>query len=69
MGWILNALLEEVLDDPTKNTKEHLSDLAKSLDLLPDDALRTLGERGKEKKDKKEEEEVDKLREKHNVRK
>ena len=69
MGWILNALLEEVLDDPTKNTEEHLTELAKSLNLLPDDALKTLGDRGKEKKEELEEEEIAKLHEKHAVRK
>jgi poly(A) polymerase/tRNA nucleotidyltransferase (CCA-adding enzyme) len=67
MGWILNALLEEVLDDPTKNTAEHLSDLVKSLDMLGDAELKTLGERGKEKKDELEKEEVEKLHKKHGV--
>jgi len=67
MGWILNALLEEVLDDPTKNTKEHLSELISSLDILGNVELKTLGERGKEKKDKLEEEEIDKLHKKHRV--
>ena len=69
MGWILHSLLEEVLDDSSKNTKEHLSELARALNLLPDGALRTLGERGKEKKEKLEEEEVSKLHERHGVRK
>ena len=69
MGWILNAILEEVLDDPSKNNKGHLLELVKTLNILDDDALRTLGERGKEKKDKLEEEEVEKLHEKHGVRK
>ncbi len=69
MGWILNALLEEVLDDPTKNTKGHLLELAESLNLLCDAELRTLGERGKTKKDKLEEEEIEKLHSKHGVRK
>src|SRR3989338_5944151 len=50
MGWMLNALLEEVLDDPSKNTTEHLSELVKSLNMLGDPELKTLGERGKEKK-------------------
>ncbi len=68
MGYILNALLEEVLDDPSKNTVEHLSDLAKSLNNLPDGALKALGDRGKEKKEELEEEEVAKLHEKHGVR-
>jgi hypothetical protein len=67
MGWILSALLEEVLDDPMKNTAEHLSDLVKSLDLLGDAELKTLGERGKTKKDELEKEEVDKLHKKHGV--
>lgn len=69
MGWILNALLEEVLDAPEKNTVEHLSELVKSLNMLGDAELCTLGERGKEKKEELEEEEVAKLHEKHGVRK
>ena len=68
MGWILHALLEEVLDAPEKNTTEHLSELVKSLNMLGDDELRTLGERGKEKKEELEEKEVEKLHTKHGVR-
>ncbi len=69
MGWILHALLEEVLDAPEKNTVEHLSELVKSLNILGDAELRTLGERGKEKKEELEEKEVEKLHSKHGVRK
>ncbi len=69
MGWILNALLEEVLDDPSKNTKGHLTELVKSLNVLGDDELRTLGERGKDKKEKFEEKEIEKLHSKHGVKK
>jgi poly(A) polymerase/tRNA nucleotidyltransferase (CCA-adding enzyme) len=69
MGWILHSLLEEILDAPEKNTVEHLSELVKSLNMLGDAELRTLGERGKEKKEELEEEEVAKLHEKHGVRK
>ena len=68
MGWILHALLEEVLDAPEKNTVEHLSELAKSLNMLGDAELRTLGERGKEKKEELEEEAIEKLHTKHGVR-
>lgn len=68
MGWILNTLLEEVLDDPKNNTKEHLTELVKSLDMLSDQELRTLGERGKTKKDKLENIEIDKLHSKHGVK-
>ncbi len=67
MGWILNALLEEVLDDPTKNTEVYLSELVRSLDMLGNAELKTLGKRGKETKDKLEEEEIDKLHKKHGV--
>ena len=69
MGWILNALLEEVLDAPEKNTVSHLSGLVKSLNMLGDAELKVLGLRGKEKKEELEEEEVAKLHEKHGVKK
>lgn len=69
MGWMLNAMLEEVLDDPTKNTVERLSELVKSLNMLGDGELKALGERGKEKKEELEEKEVAKLHQKHGIRK
>ena len=69
MGWILNALLEEVLDAPEKNMVEHLSELVESLNMLGDAELKTLGERGKEKKEELEEEEITKLHQKHGVKK
>ena len=69
MGWMLHALLEEVLDAPEKNTVEHLSELVKSLNMLGNEELKALGERGKEKKEELEEEEVEKLHKKHGVRK
>ena len=67
MGWILSALLEEVLDTPEKNTVEHLSELVKSLNMLGDKELKTLGDRGKEKKEELEDEEVKKLHLRHGV--
>jgi poly(A) polymerase/tRNA nucleotidyltransferase (CCA-adding enzyme) len=67
MGYILNALLEEVLDAPEKNTVEHLSELVKSLNMLGDAELKALGDRGKEKKEELEEEEIKKLYSKHGV--
>ena len=69
MGWILNALLEEVLEAPEKNTVEKLSELTKSLNKLNDKELKVLGDKGKEKKEELEEEEIAKLHEKHGVRK
>lgn len=68
MGHILNALLEEVLEDPSKNTIEALSSLAKSLDRLDDKKLRELGTKAKKKKDQLEEEEIRKLHQKHKIK-
>ena len=69
MGWILHALLEEVLEDPSKNTIENLTELAKELDKLSDTELRALGGKAKEKKDELEEQELEKLHSKHGVKK
>ncbi len=55
IGWILHALLEEVLDDPTRNTAEHLEDRSLELARLPDAELRAVGEEGKERKAEEEE--------------
>ena len=68
MGWVLNALLEEVLEDPRKNTKEILCEIVESLEKLDDKELKKLGEKGKDKKDQLESEEVEKLHKKHGVK-
>jgi len=67
MGWILNSLLEEVLDDASKNSKESLIKLAQELDKLPDNKLKILGEKAKEKKEEIEKEEIKKLHQKYKV--
>lgn len=67
LGWILHALLEEVLDDPIKNTEDYLQTKTKELAALPDSDLRKLGEEGKDKKAEAEEEEVKSLRKKYFV--
>ena len=68
MGYMLNALLEEVLEDPTKNTKEVLTELVAELDKLNDSELKKLGEKGKEKKEELEQVEIEKLHKKHRVK-
>ena len=68
MGYILNALLEEVLDDPSKNTKEKLSELVLKLNLLSDEDLKKLGDKGKQKKEDLEKEEISKLHLKHKIK-
>ncbi len=68
MGWMLNALLEEVLEDATKNTVDFLSDRVGELEKLDDKTLKSLGEQGKEKKEELEEEAVGALHAKHGVK-
>lgn len=69
MGWILHTLLEEVLDDPAKNTREYLDTKVKDLQNLTDKDLRTLGEKAKETTEEIEDREISKLHKKHGVRK
>jgi tRNA nucleotidyltransferase (CCA-adding enzyme) len=59
VGWILHSLLEEVLDDPEKNTKEYLAKRVGELNKLGDDELKNLmiEARQKEKEAEKEMEE------------
>ncbi len=67
VGWILHALLEEVLDDPARNTKEYLEKKIIALSKLSDSDLEALGKEGKEKKEEAEEEDVKKIRQKYFV--
>jgi len=68
IGSILNALMEEVLDDPKLNTTEYLEKRTRELAKLPIEKLKKLGEQGKEKKDKREAEEIKTIRDKHWVK-
>jgi poly(A) polymerase/tRNA nucleotidyltransferase (CCA-adding enzyme) len=67
VGWILNALLEDVLDDPKRNTETYLDARTEELEKLSDKDLKELGDSGRKKRDEREEEEVQKIMEKHNV--
>ncbi len=67
MGHILHALLDEVLDDPSRNSMEYLKNRALELNKLNDSALYELGERGKQKKDQKEQEEIMRIYKKYKV--
>lgn len=49
VGWILHSLLEEVLDDPAKNTKEYLATRATALNKLSDEELIGIMKRAREK--------------------
>lgn len=67
IGWILHALLEEVLDDPKKNTVEYMETRTLELLKLSEDELKKLGEAGKDRREKEDEAAVQQLREKHHV--
>ena len=67
IGWILHALLEEVLEEPTKNTKDYLEKRILELSKLSDVGLQALGKEGKEKKEKLEEEIIKDIQKKHFV--
>lgn len=67
IGWTLNALLEEVLEEPVRNTPEHLLSRAEHLLSLEDEALKKLGDQGRKKREQREEEEVQRILEKHHV--
>lgn len=67
LGDVLHTLLEEVLDDPDRNTSEYLEARTKELMKLPEDVLIKLGEAGKERRVEEEAEEIKALRKKHKV--
>ena len=67
IGWILNALLEEVLDEPKKNDKKYLSDRAKELAKLSDKELQKISEQARGKKDELEEEIDESIKRKYNI--
>jgi len=68
IGHILNALLEEVLDDPEKNTREYLSSRIKELHKLSDNELQEIREKAEAKFDATEEERISTLKEKYHVK-
>jgi tRNA nucleotidyltransferase (CCA-adding enzyme) len=67
IGWILHALLEEVLDDPSKNREEYMQKRVRELMALPENELKELGEAGKERKGEEDDAAVQELRKKHHV--
>jgi tRNA nucleotidyltransferase (CCA-adding enzyme) len=67
MGWILHALLEEVLEEPARNTVEYLSTRVGQLELLDDESLRELGEKGKRIKEEVDTQAIKELHVKHRV--
>ena len=50
VGWILSILLDEVLEEPQKNTKKNLEIRIKNLAKLSDQDLRKIAEKARQKK-------------------
>ncbi|MFA5291163.1 MAG: HD domain-containing protein [Candidatus Paceibacterota bacterium] len=68
IGYILNALLEEALDNPDINNEEFLVKRVGELAKLSEKELKELAERGKDKKEEVEQEELKKIRDKYRVK-
>lgn len=68
IGFVLHALLEEVLDDPKLNKEEYLNKRAIELIKLPEKDLRAMGEEGKKKKEEENDEEIKDIRKSHKVK-
>ena len=67
VGIIMNALMEEVLDDPAKNTVAYLEKRVLALGKMSETALLGLAKRGKLKSAEKEEEEIKEIKSRHHV--
>ncbi len=67
LGHTLNALLEEVLDTPEKNTTEYMEKRAMELMKLPEGELKKLGDAGRLKREEEEASEIAELQKKHSV--
>ena len=67
IGWTLHVLLEEVLEDPAKNTADYLEGRAGELLHMEDQALRTIGEEAKGTKAAAEEKEIKDIHNKYFV--
>ncbi|MDP3934956.1 MAG: HD domain-containing protein [Candidatus Giovannonibacteria bacterium] len=68
IGFLLNAIFDEVLEDPQKNTPEYLETRVLELNKLSDAELKKLAEAGRKKQLGLEEEEVLKIKKKHYVK-
>ncbi|MFZ3020176.1 MAG: HD domain-containing protein, partial [Minisyncoccia bacterium] len=67
LGFLLHALLNDVLEDPKLNTKDELSKKVEEYLKLDDKTLKERGEMGKTAKEKEEEGELSKIRSKYKV--
>jgi len=67
IGAVLNALLEEILDEPDLNNEEFLDKRTEELLGMSDEELQKLGESGKNRREVAEDEEIKHIFDKHHV--
>ena len=68
IGNILTILLEEVLDDPERNTRDTLLNRAHEILRLSDDEIKDRAEKGRQRQKKEDEEQLRKIRNKYGVK-
>lgn len=68
IGMVLNALMEEVLDDPKLNTAEYLEKRTIELLRMPEEQLAEIARKGKDKREEVEEEKLQEIRKRHHVK-
>ena len=68
IGQILHALMNDVLEDPTKNNHTYLMDRAKELVKLPTEELKKLSDLGKLEQNSVEKDEIKQIRSKFHVK-
>ncbi len=67
VGLLVSALMNEVLEEPAKNTQEHLEKRTMELNKLPEKDLLELSKQGKLKTGQEEEREITKIKQKYYV--
>ena len=67
LGYILHALLEEALDDPSKNNEAYLKTRVLELNKLPEAELLELSEAGKQKQEEEEKAALKDIDRKHHI--
>lgn len=67
LGYILHTLLEDVLDDPSKNTEEYLDSRVDELVKLDEETLKKLGEAGQKRQQAEEDEVLKQINKSHKI--
>ena len=67
IGAILHSLLEEVLDDPERNTEDYLVTRVTELNKLSEAELKELYKKGKDRLEEEDDKVIKDLRKKHRV--